>query len=594
VIGFLQPWVLLALPLAALPLLLHLVQRRDPPSVVFPAVRYLRQVSEEHQRRLRIRHHLLLLVRTALILLLVLAAANPTARRGAPMSHTPTALVVVLDNSPSSGAVAGGAPVLAGLKTAARRVLERATTGDAVWLMTVDGFARRGLPAELRAVVDSMVPESQRLDLGEAVRQASDILAGDRRPAGIVVISDLQASAFSAVQTSMPIIAARPAGAPPVNGGVGAIDAGPQPWAAGSGTVLARLTGEHPTTVPITVRIGARLTRSALATGGTGTASVGGLPPGWWVVSVAKTPDELRADDERYTVLHVVPPARVTCAGLGRHLAAACRVLTESGRLRSGDEVALSGLGHGASIVAPPSDPAEVGAVNRALEHRGSAWRFGPLIVAASATDSGTLVGRETVAQRHELVPIPAGAEGGVIATVGGKPWIVRTGDLVLLGSRLEPEWTGLPLSAAFPGFVDALVNRVVRGDAITLTVAVGDPVPLPGHATDVVRESRRWHVEGGGVFRPREPGAYFVLAGVDTIGSLIAGVDPRESSLARADQELLAALWPGARLIDLSDAADAAFTAAGRASLQAPLLWLALTLAGIELALAAGRRRTP
>jgi len=87
VIAFLQPWVLLALPLAALPLLLHLVQRRDPPSVVFPAVRYLRQVSEEHQRRLRIRHLLLLLVRMSLILLLVLAAANPTAPR--PRSSQP-------------------------------------------------------------------------------------------------------------------------------------------------------------------------------------------------------------------------------------------------------------------------------------------------------------------------------------------------------------------------------------------------------------------------------------------------------------------------------------------------------------------------
>jgi hypothetical protein len=108
VIGFLQPWVLLALPLAALPLLLHLIQRRDPPSVVFPAVRYLRQVSEEHQRRLRIRHLLLLLVRTALILLLVLAAANPTARTGGSATHAPTALVVILDNSPSSGAVRGG------------------------------------------------------------------------------------------------------------------------------------------------------------------------------------------------------------------------------------------------------------------------------------------------------------------------------------------------------------------------------------------------------------------------------------------------------------------------------------------------------
>jgi hypothetical protein len=136
-----------------------------------------------------------------------------------------------------------------------------------------------------------------------------------------------------------------------------------------------------------------------------------------------------------------------------------------------------------------------------------------------------------------------------VIATVGSKPLVVRSGDLILLGSRLEPGWTDLPLSAAFPGFVDALVNRVARGDAFALTVAVGEPAPLPGRATAVVRQDRRWQVEGGGMFRPAEAGAYFVLSDKDTIGSLTAGIDQRESDLARMDRDLLESLWPGARL---------------------------------------------
>ena len=591
-ISFLQPWVLLGLPLAALPLLFHLVQRRDPPSVVFPAVRYLRQVSEEHQRRLRIRHLLLLLVRTALILLLVFAAANPTARGGAASSHTPTALVVVLDNSPSSGAIAGGATVLAGLKTAARHILERATAADAVWLMTSDGLARRGLPAELRAALDSVVPEGRRLDLGEAVRQASVVLEGDSRPGGIVVVSDFQATALSAARSPVPLTAARPAGSPPMNAGIGLIETGPQPWAAGGGTMLARLSGEHAASVPVTFAIGDRFTRNTLATGGTATVVVGDLPPGWWVVSATKAPDELRVDDERLVVLRVVPAARVSCDGLSRHVAVACQVLTESGRVRPGDDVTLERLGRGASVVVPPSDPAGIGALNRALERRGSGWRFGALTVAASSTDSSALVGRERITRRYRLVASRAGVDGGVVATAGGEPWIVRSGALVLVGSRLEPEWTDLPLAPAFPGFVDALVNRVARGEAVTLTAAAGDPVPLPGEATDLVRDGRRLPVEGGGIFRPPMPGAYFVLAGEDTIGSLVSGIDPRESALGRAGEEEIEALWPGVRVIDPSEAADAAFTAIGRASLQTPLLWLALALALIELALAAGRRR--
>ncbi|MGH7632035.1 MAG: BatA domain-containing protein, partial [Gemmatimonadales bacterium] len=111
-IGFLHPWLLAGLVAAGIPILLHLLQRREPPTVVFPAVRYLIAATQEHQRRLKLQNWLLLILRTALIVLLVLAAAGPTVpARGAP-GHAPSALVVVVDNSASSGAVVNGAPRL--------------------------------------------------------------------------------------------------------------------------------------------------------------------------------------------------------------------------------------------------------------------------------------------------------------------------------------------------------------------------------------------------------------------------------------------------------------------------------------------------
>jgi len=45
VIGFAAPWVLLGLAAAALPLLLHLFARRQPPTIVFPATRYLAETA---------------------------------------------------------------------------------------------------------------------------------------------------------------------------------------------------------------------------------------------------------------------------------------------------------------------------------------------------------------------------------------------------------------------------------------------------------------------------------------------------------------------------------------------------------------------
>ena len=86
--GFLNPLWLWALPAAALPLILHLVARRQPPTVAFPAVRYLQQVTRDHQRRLKLQHWLLLLVRTLLVLALILAAAAAIVAVARPQAHT--------------------------------------------------------------------------------------------------------------------------------------------------------------------------------------------------------------------------------------------------------------------------------------------------------------------------------------------------------------------------------------------------------------------------------------------------------------------------------------------------------------------------
>jgi len=91
--GFLQPLALLALGAATIPALLHLLQRREPPTVPFPAVRYLAEAERRHSRRLKLRHLLLLLLRTALVVTVVLAAARPVAPVPSGGAHAPTAMV---------------------------------------------------------------------------------------------------------------------------------------------------------------------------------------------------------------------------------------------------------------------------------------------------------------------------------------------------------------------------------------------------------------------------------------------------------------------------------------------------------------------
>src|SRR5256885_2130404 len=63
-VTFIHPLALLGLAAAAIPALLHLLQRRVPPELDFPAVRYLSAAERESARRLKLRHLLLLILRT--------------------------------------------------------------------------------------------------------------------------------------------------------------------------------------------------------------------------------------------------------------------------------------------------------------------------------------------------------------------------------------------------------------------------------------------------------------------------------------------------------------------------------------------------
>lgn len=592
-ISFAAPWVLVGLAAALVPILLHLFARREPPTVEFPAVRYLRETARVHQRRLNLQHWLLLMARTLLIVLLVLAAAGPTSQSGGAGTHAPTAMVLILDNSLSSGVTAGGVPALDGLKGAARAILDRATPDDRLWLITTDGIAQPGSQGELKRIVDTLTPSGYRLDLGESVGLARDVLAGEALPGEVMVVSDLQASALTPARGAGALTVAAPPSTDVSNAGIAAIETGAQPWTADGGAVTVRLVGNDTAGVPVSVRLGERRTRQALAAPARPvTLAMTVQDRGWIPLTVELAPDELRGDDLWNTMVRVAPPARVRWDPADRYVAAAFDVLRDGGRVIPGVDISIGTLGPGASLVLPPADPAHVGAVNRALAERGVAWRYGALIQVAGSTDSAALLGAERVARRYELVPGGSG-ETGVLIRAGGNPWMVRSGEVVLVGSRLDPAWTALPISAKFVPLLDALVNRIVRGEIASLAAAPGDAVPMPDRADRVAAPGRTVPVEGGSLFRPVSAGLHFVLSGQDTIGVVSVNPDPRESDLTRAADRAVTALWEDSRVVSLENGAKAAFTAASRGDLRGPFLWIALLLGLVEAGLAAGRRRS-
>ena len=591
-ISFLHPWLLAGLAAAAIPILLHLLARREPPTIVFPAVRYLVTTTREHQRRLKLQNWLLLCLRTLLLVLLVLAAAAPSIPETGVAGHGPSALVLIVDNSPSSGAVLRGTPTFRQLVAAGRQVLARATPEDVLWLITADGIPRRGDKAALDQLLTGLSISPRRLDLGAALGMAEEVLGPEPKPGEIVLLTDLQASALSPAKPSSPLVVGRPDAPSPPNAGIGGLDAGSQPWSQEGGRITVTLVGDSGAGVPLSARLGTRPPAQALGhVGSAATMDIPGAPSGWWELSAALDPDELRADDRRVMAIRIAPVARVNWDSTGRYVAAACEVLASNHRIVRGDEVLLGKLGRGASVVQPPDDPARIGALNRSLAARGIGWSYGELSIEPQFTDSTAALGRHRVLRRYSLQPSGSGRTG-VLATVAGAPWIVRGGDVVLLGSRLEPGWTDLPVSAGFMPFMDLLVNRLARGESVLEQGSTGDAVRLPDLATEVRKGDRGWRVEGGGLFRPAEPGVHFLLSGRDTIGALSVNPDPRESRLERATDGQTRRLWHGARIISLGKAGGAAFSSAARGDLRGPLLWTALLVGLAEAGFASGWRR--
>jgi hypothetical protein len=224
-------------------------------------------------------------------------------------------------------------------------------------------------------------------------------------------------------------------------------------------------------------------------------------------------------------------------------------------------------------------------------------WRYDRRVVAEDSVVSPSMpeAGGARVRARWRLTA-SGDTAGDVLARVGGEPWLVRHGPVVLLGSRLVPEETSLPLSGTFVPFLGALLNRAARGEAGVRTAIVGESVVLPPGVSALEVDGIRTPVTSdAAVVAPDAPGVHPLLAGVDTVGMLVVGPDPRESELIRGAPALLATAVPGARTSVTDDPrryAAERFRGAGRSELTGLVLAAALALLVVESLLAAGGTR--
>jgi len=123
----------------AIPVVIHLVHRRKARPMPFSTLRFLRMVDQRVARRQRLKEFLLLALRLLLLAALVGALYRPMLRsatfKGA---NVPTAAAVVLDNTCSMRATAGGVSRFERARSAAVQVLDGLRRGDEACLVPFD------------------------------------------------------------------------------------------------------------------------------------------------------------------------------------------------------------------------------------------------------------------------------------------------------------------------------------------------------------------------------------------------------------------------------------------------------------------------
>ncbi len=590
--SFLAPWALLLAAAAAVPLLLHLLRRRTGTRVDFPAVRYLLRAEKEHAREVRMRNLLLMLLRVGIVLAVALALARPLGPLPG-FGHAPAAVVLVLDNSLSSGAAGSGGLMLTRLAAAARAVLDASSRADALTLVTMDGEATAGDADALRAMLGDLRPLAGAGDAAAALRRAHAILAASPLPERrLVIVTDGQASTWrplaqdSLAAAAYPVIVHRPDAVVPANRGVLAVSVEPAHWSP-RGLVRATISGDSASWR--VVLDGRSVARGSVAGASPLVARLQPTTRGWLAGAVELEPDELRGDDVRHFAVHVgEAPAVNADAASGAFLRGAVDALVDAGRARRGTEVFVGSAERAQTpgLLFAPSDPLKVADANRALERAGIPWRFGARR-SGPAPLRGPLLEGATVSTWYALDALGSGPTGDTLARVSGAPWAVAGDGYVLVASPADAAATDLPVRASFLPWLDGLLaERLSRAGGRALEVAPGGAVTVPTGATSLeFPDSALRDVRAGTSMRaPATLGVHFWRRGPERIGAVVVNAEPAESDLQVLPADSLAQLLGAPRVhAEPASFARAALSAGTRRALDTPLLVLALILLAVE-----------
>ncbi|HEV3301203.1 MAG TPA: BatA domain-containing protein [Planctomycetaceae bacterium] len=167
--SFLQPWLLAALPLALLPIIIHLINQRRYQTVRWGAMMFLLTANRMARGFARLRQYLIMAARMLAIAGLVFAVSRPLASGwlGLAAGGRPDTTIIILDRSPSmqqKGAGGGDSKLATGVHQLAQTL---ATLKSAHWVL-IDSTSKK--PVQLDSPETLLTSAS-----AEASSAASDL-----------------------------------------------------------------------------------------------------------------------------------------------------------------------------------------------------------------------------------------------------------------------------------------------------------------------------------------------------------------------------------------------------------------------------------
>lgn len=202
--NFLNPGLLGALaPLALLPLLIHLFNRRFPRSIRFPDLERIRRSLSERSKLARWRHILMTILRTLAVLFALLAFLRPVLPRFGSDSHSADVagrtVLLILDRSHSlEHKPGGGTSASRNALVEAGKILANLDARDRSNAILADSRPEPLLPEftsnhdRIRASLTALPPSYERADTAMAIALATTLLRDHDVAVEIYFLSDFQ------------------------------------------------------------------------------------------------------------------------------------------------------------------------------------------------------------------------------------------------------------------------------------------------------------------------------------------------------------------------------------------------------------------